>query len=182
MYCWAQIRSMHTKLKVWPQADTRKLVAWVQFTSFLCVHILNDIMTLLFVCLFRKKVFKIKFIFCAKITQMTLFICSLHNHHLFWSWFINHDNVNKNNTYWNSHQKVTAQAKSGKITHLLLYAYKAGLSTQECCCARIFLIVFLFCSFVMWSGENVNITLLALSPQGTEGCQTSGWNIDRRLQ
>lgn len=38
------------------------------------------------------------------------------------------------------------------------------------------------CSFVMWSGVNINISFLALSPQRAEGAQTSARSMDGCLK
>lgn len=55
------------------------------------------------------------------------------------------------------------------------FFYYTGI--LQCICSTLAVV-----PFEMWSGVNINISLLVLSPQRTERAQTSGRGTDRRLQ
>lgn len=87
-------------------------------------------------------------------------------------------------TYWGFFwgKSVREQKKpSVEISHLPICAYAVRLfyytGILRCICSTLAVV-----PFEMWSGVNINISLLVLSPQRTEGAQTSGRGTDRRLQ
>lgn len=85
-------------------------------------------------------------------------------------------------TYLGFFRCKSVRKKSVGIPHLLLGAYAVWLffyyaGILWCICPTSAEV-----PFEMWSGVNINISLLILSPQRTEGAQTSGRGTDRRLQ